>query len=76
LHKINNYMVTIDSSYGKMKNFGLAGWGHSFIRETKEPVLAFYATAINGSYMTDYLICIMPSTKKIANITILDRPHH
>jgi hypothetical protein len=76
LHKIDSMMLSIDSSYGKIKNVGFAGWTFSFIKETHEPLQVFYATAINGSYMTDYLICVLPSSKKIANISILDSPHH
>ena len=76
LYKIDSIMLSIDSSYGKIKNIGFAGWAFSFIKETHEPLELFYVTALNGSYMTDYLVCILPASKKIANISILNNPHH
>jgi len=74
-HQIVNFMQSIDSTYGKIDNLGFAGWATSFIRETHEPLKVYYVTAINGKYMTDYLISVSPGNKKIANISILNKPH-
>jgi hypothetical protein len=74
-HIIINLMLSIDSAYGKIDNLGFGGWATSFIKETHQPLKAFYITAFNGQYMTDYLIAVLPDTKKIAAVRMLDRPH-
>lgn len=75
LAKIKTVMLRNDSAYGKIDGGGFAGWQVSFITETKEPIMAIYTTAISGKYQADYLIGVIPTTKKISVVRLLDWPH-